>query len=118
MRFAVLALAALLSACASSSAIVTGTARPPLTPDQVRLYDAPPPVFEVIGLVQAQANDGVLDQWNTNLAMAELKERAARLGANGLIIDAAGGQSSGSVQLGPSPTIAVKARAIYVPPTP
>lgn len=115
MRVWVLVLGLALASCASSSAVVTGSTRAAIPVEQVKVYDAAPPRYAVIAIIQAQANDGVTDQWNTNLAMAELKERAARLGANGVLIDSLGGQSSGSVMLGPSPTMAVKARAIFVP---
>ena len=49
-------LAISLVACASGSAIVTGTKRTPLEPSQVKLYLDPPATFEVIGIVNASSD--------------------------------------------------------------
>ena len=48
----------MLAACASGSALVTGTARTPVAPEQVQLYLEPPTEFEVIGIVNASLYPG------------------------------------------------------------
>ena len=45
-----------LAACASGSAIVTGTKRTPLDPNQVTLYIEPPANYEVVALVSASSD--------------------------------------------------------------
>ena len=42
-----------LAACASDSIVLTGTARPPITPSEVRIYSRPPPAFEEIAILNA-----------------------------------------------------------------
>jgi hypothetical protein len=58
----------------------------------------PPASYEVIGLVTARSNSGFTDQAKTDGAMNELKEQAARLGANGIGLggtsNPGGGQTS------------------------
>ena len=55
-----LALALLtLAGCASGSAIVTGTTRPPVAPEQVTIYLDPPADFEVIGTGQCIERRGL-----------------------------------------------------------
>ena len=58
LMFATLALVA----CASGSAIVTGTKRAPITAELVKLYLEPPSNFEVIGLVSASSDAGMSEQ--------------------------------------------------------
>jgi hypothetical protein len=80
--FAVLA----ITACASGSAIVMGTKRASIAPEQVTLYLDPPAAFEVIGLVSASSDAGLTEQSSLDYAIKELKKQAASLGANGVIV--------------------------------
>jgi hypothetical protein len=125
-RFAVipLALAVLtLVACASGSAIVTGKARTPIPPEQVRLYLEPPRDFEVIALVSASRDAGWTEQGSVDYAIVELKNQAAKLGANGVLLGAAGektttvmgGYGTGFVYAVPVTAKTVQGRAIFVP---
>ena len=79
-----------LAACATGSAIVTGNARDPVAPDQVKIYLDPPASFETIGLVSASSDAGITQQWSSEYAMAELKKQAAKLGANGVLLVSSG----------------------------
>lgn len=45
--------AVVLTACASGSVIVTGTKRPPVAPETVKLYTTPPKSFVEIAIVKA-----------------------------------------------------------------
>ena len=90
LMFATLALAA----CASGSAIVTGTKRAPITAELVKLYLEPPPDFEVIGLVSASSDAGMSEQASVDYATAELKNQAAKLGANGVLLISIGDMTS------------------------
>jgi hypothetical protein len=86
----VLVLALSLAACATGSAIVTGTKRPPLDPSQVKLYAEPPAKYEAIGVVSAASGAGFTAQGSEDYAVHELKNQAAKLGANGILLEATG----------------------------
>jgi len=108
-------------ACASGSVIVTGTKRTPLEPSLVKLYLEPPAKFEVIGIVNASSDAGWTEQDSVDYAVQELKNQAAKLGANGVLLVSTGERTtttfiaSGSVLL-PVPVTAktVQGRAIFV----
>jgi hypothetical protein len=75
MRFALILLALvvpLIAACASGSAIVTGTTRAPIAPEQVKVYLEPPTDFEAIALVSASSDAGLTEQGSIDYAVAEL----------------------------------------------
>lgn len=80
----------MIAACASGSAIVTGTKRNPIAPDQVTLYLDRPADFNVIGIVSASSPGGWTEQGSMDYAVAELKKQAAKLGANGVLLDSTG----------------------------
>lgn len=48
-----LIIAFLLVACATTSHIMTGEARTPIDPAQVKIYSTAPPVYEEIALIDA-----------------------------------------------------------------
>lgn len=118
----VLACAALLAACASGSAIVTGTPRSPIAPELVKIYLEPPPQFEVIGLVNASSDSGWTEQGSMDYAIRELKAQAAKLGANGVLLVSSGERIStvlgtagpGMVYAIPVTAKSVQGRAIFV----
>lgn len=110
-----------LGACAAGSAVITGTVRTPVAPDQVVLYLDPPASFETIGLVTASSEWGWDEQESMNYAVAELKKQAAKLGANGVLILTSGETTStqvyGSgtnVYAYPVTAKMIQGRAIYV----
>jgi hypothetical protein len=136
---AVLVAAALiLSACATDSIVLTGTARPPISPAEVRIYSQPPAVFEEIAILNASKNSAFTTggQKTVDKVVDGLKEEAAKLGANGIILEgfsdrqtgavgSGGGSSSVSgnsaVGVGVSGSFGIykktgHGRAIYVPP--
>src|SRR4029077_9173507 len=84
-RFVLLvsALIAMISlvGCASGSAVVTGTTRNPILPEEVQIYLEPPAEYEVIGLVSASSDAGWTDQGSQDYAIGELKKQAAKIGA-------------------------------------
>ena len=51
----VLLVAGLAAGCAPSSQVLTGTARPPITPDQVKIYSSPPAQFQEIAVLDASS---------------------------------------------------------------
>ncbi len=87
----------ILSSCASGSHILTGEKRTPVDPSIVKLYVDPPKQYEVIGIVHASSDSGMTQQGDMDYAVAELKNQAAKLGANGIILSGRGETSSSSV---------------------
>ena len=90
-----------LTGCASSSVLV-GTKRPPIDPAQVRIYLDPPARFEKVAMLDAGSRNSwaITDQRKTNKVMERLKQEAADLGANGILIGGMGDQQVGSVGSG------------------
>jgi hypothetical protein len=96
--FAVAVCAAFLAGCASS-AVVVGQVRPAISPAQVKLYLNPPKKFEQVALLESssKASWAVSDQGKTDVVIQRLKEEAAKIGANGILLSGLGSQSAGSV---------------------
>ncbi len=111
-----------LLACASGSAIVTGKTRQPVAPNQVKIYLEPPASFEIIGLVSASSDAGWTEQGSVDYALEELKNQAAKLGANGLLLVSTGDRTTSVVSTLPGgvvysiPVVAktIQAKAIFV----
>ena len=111
-----------IAACASRSAIVTGSSRAPVAPEQVKIYLEPPPAFDTIGLVNASSDAGWTEQGSLNYAIEELKKQAAKLGANGVLLVSSGdrtttiigGQGTGYLYAIPVTAKTVQGRAIFV----
>ena len=125
-------------ACAPSSHVLVGTARPPISPAQVTIYSHPPPVFDEIAVLGASSKSmfNAGGQRSTDKVVERLKIEAAQLGANGIILegfdqsqtgsfgtgvgsDSYSGHSAVGVGVGGSLGIfktTGKARAIFVPP--
>jgi hypothetical protein len=98
---AVLALAA-LSGCVSSHVIV-GKVRPPISPDQVQLYLHPPAgKYEEVALLDSNSRHSFsfTAQGKTNAVIERLKAEAAKLGANGILLNGVSDQAAGSVSTG------------------
>jgi hypothetical protein len=128
-----------LLGCASSSHVLVGTPRPAISPDQVRIYSAPPPKFEEIAILDASTKTmfSAGGQQTIDKVIERLKAQAAMLGANGIILEgfsesetASIGTGLGSSSYSGSSAVGVgvggsfgvfkktgKGRAILVPPT-
>jgi hypothetical protein len=93
------ALAIGLAACAPSSHILVGAARPPISPSDVKLYLQPPPSFQEVAILNASANSmfGTGGQGSVDKVIQRLKEEAAKLGANGIILEGMSDRVTGSV---------------------
>jgi len=103
LRFCIaLSATLLLSACATS-AIVTGTPRPPIDPSQVRLYYGTPPAeYEEIALLDTSSGSFTYGEQNkVNSVLANLREQAAKVGANGVLFQGtADGYGGSGVSVG------------------
>jgi hypothetical protein len=90
------------AACSTSSHVLVGKARPPVAPESVRVYYSPPPKYEEIATVNAssQGSLALTSQQNMDKAMQRLKAEAARLGANGILLQTVHDTQSSSIGAG------------------
>lgn len=91
-----------ITACASSHVMI-GQARPPISPDAVKIYFHPPETkYEEIALIDTSSKGGfgITAQGKTDVVIKRLKEEAAKLGANGILLQGVADQSGGSVSSG------------------
>ena len=84
----VVALPALLFGCSSGSHVVTGQQLPEIEVEEVTVFqEAPAFDYIVVGTVKASSDSGFTEESRQEKAMEELKEQAAKIGANGVILD-------------------------------
>ncbi len=91
-----------LAACVSSHVLV-GTQRPPIPTDQVRIYLRPPAQrYEEIAILDTSSrySFSITAQGSTDAVIHRLKAQAAKLGANGVLLDEVGREATGSVGTG------------------
>lgn len=102
MKSLVLVLVLLIAGCASQSSIVVGKTRPAISPEQVKLYLRPPKKYEEVALIESssKASWAASDQGKINVVVERLKDEAAKLGANGILLQGTSNQSTGSVSTG------------------
>jgi hypothetical protein len=91
-----------LSGCSTSSSVVTGEPREPISPDAVKIYRLEPDAFEEIAIVEANSKNSMefSEQGKTDVAIQRLKEKAAELGANGILMTGVEDGYGGSFSLG------------------
>jgi hypothetical protein len=117
---------AILASCATGAALVTGVKRPPIDPSQVRIYSSPPPKFEEVAVISANSywSWAWHEQAKLDTATRELRNKAAKLGANGVIVKnlgsapiTAGGYAYGAFGAASINNMAtIEGVAIFVPP--
>lgn len=130
-----LATLALLGGCASTDKLMLGEARAPIDPSEVRIYRTPPPGAIDIAEIDASSAIGFGTRGQDAAVMDRLRQEAAALGANGLLILGRGnsrspvGMSVGGGSYGRNSAVGVgigipttqkqaTAVAMYVPPAP
>jgi hypothetical protein len=106
LRLATLAVAILsgilIAGCATSHVMI-GKARPPISADEVQIYDRPPPgAYEEIARLEtsSQGSFAFTAQSKVDAVIKRLKTDAAKLGANGVILEGMADQTTGSVGTG------------------
>lgn len=126
-----------LVACATSSQVITGARRAPISPAAVRVYTQAPESFEQIAVLRASRKS--ISSAGGERAIAkmieEMRAQAAALGANGLLLEdfsdsapfavgtGVGSQTythNGSIDVGVGGNLGIfkkiaEARAIFVP---
>jgi len=103
MRHFVLSMICLvLAACASSSSVVVGTKRSPISPEQVKIYLREPAKFEEVALLEASSRNSwsFSSQGKMDKVVERLKNEAAKIGANGILLTGTGNEYGGSVNSG------------------
>ena len=90
-------------AITNETSVLVGSARSPTSPDQVKLYTAPPKKFLEIAIISADAaHDFMSKQALLDNAVQNAKVQAAKVGANGILLD-----SLGDLQLGSTGSVIV-----------
>ena len=86
-----------LFGCVTGSSIITGMTRPAINPSDVKIYLDPPEQYESIGIIEVSSEILFSRQAAQNKVVDELKSRAAKVGANGVLLTNTGSQSVGIV---------------------
>jgi hypothetical protein len=98
LRVASVILITALAGCASSSQVVlVGAARPAISPDQVKIYLEPPatPYEQIANLAASSGGSfSITAAGKIDKVVERLKQQAAKLGANGLLLHGVGDQTS------------------------
>jgi hypothetical protein len=93
---------ATIAGCVTSHVMV-GQARAPISPDQVQIYLHPPAnKYVEIALLDTSSKGAFAfsAQGKTDAVMERLKGEAAKLGANGILLQGVGDQAGGSIGTG------------------
>ncbi len=100
--FCLLLPAVFLFGCAGTSSRLLAPARPPLRPDQVEIYRTAPVHYERLANLDASSGPHFFhgNQRSDAEAIARLKEAAAKIGANGVLLTLVGDEPTGAVGLG------------------
>jgi hypothetical protein len=91
-----------VAGCATSH-VMMGQPRPPISPDLVTVYFHPPQTkYDEIAMIDTSSKGGFgfTAQGKTDVVIRRLKEEAAKLGANGILLQGIGNESGGSVSSG------------------
>lgn len=84
---AMFALPVFLFGCSSGAHVITGQQLPEIEVDQVSVFEKAPSFdYQVIGTVTASSDNGLTEDSRTERATQVLKEQAAKIGANGVIL--------------------------------
>ena len=104
LRFwaAVLAAACSICGCADTRTIMVGQARPSISPAAVRVYQVPPRHFERIAIINSSAGTSWIfpDRPSMELGISRLREQAAELGANGILLESGYDVPAGGLSIG------------------
>ena len=94
-----LAIVLTLAGCSTSSHVLVGTPRPPIAPESVRIYLQLPEKYEEIATLSANSRGSlaITGQQNMDKAIERLKREAARLGANGVVLQTMQDRQSASI---------------------
>ena len=76
---------------------MVGKVRPPTNPDRIKIYLKPPAKYEQVAILNTDSNLSISfsNQAKVDVAIQRAKEEAAKLGANGILLNSVG--EAGSV---------------------
>lgn len=99
------AAAMVLVSCSSappSSHVLTGTQRPAIDPAKVKVYASAPANAEQVAVIEASSrySGASTDQEQMDAVIALMKAEAAKLGANGIILQRTDTERDGGVRTG------------------
>jgi hypothetical protein len=86
-----------LAGCATTSHVITGKTRAPVDPSQVTLYTTAPPQYEEIAVIDTSSRSSFAfgEQKKMDAVIERLKKEAAKLGANGVLLQHTGSDGGG-----------------------
>ena len=98
---ATFAAACLICGCATRP-IIVGQVRPAISPERVRVYRVPPRHFERIAIIDSPAGTSWIfpDRPSMEPGISRLREQAAALGANGILLQRVYDVSAGGLAIG------------------
>jgi len=102
MRLMAISVVLFVAACAAPAPVLVGAKRPPISPAQVKIYMSPPPAFEEVATLTASSSSVFLPGGpeQQKKVIEQLKEEAAALGANGVILEGFSDAQTGSLGTG------------------
>src|ERR1700742_2998673 len=103
LRFCAVTLVALCLICGCATRpIIVGQVRPPISPEAVRVYRVPPRHFERIAIIDSPAGTSWIfpDRPSMDLGVSRLRDQAAALGANGILLQRVYDVSAGGLAIG------------------
>lgn len=88
--------------CSTTTYVLVGSRRPPISSDEVIVYGRPPAAFEEVAILDANTKQSwtFSEQSQLDLVIERLKKIAASLGANGILFQGASNEYAGSVAFG------------------
>jgi hypothetical protein len=91
----------LICGCATRT-IMVGQPRPPISPEAVRVYQVPPRHFERIAIINSSAGTSWIfpDRPSMEQGISHLREEAAALGANGILLEGVYDEPAGGLAIG------------------
>lgn len=106
-------IALICAGCSTGSHVITGKARPSISPEAVQVYPSIPAGAEIIGVVSAEVDRFLITvQGGSDRGLVKLKAEAGKIGANGIVV-----QNTYTVppSYGSSGSVNMSAQAIFVP---
>ena len=96
------AIVCLLGSYALASTLMVGEPRPPTNPANVKVYMEPPRHFDRIAIIRKGSNGAwaFSDQGQVDEAIAKIRVEAAKVGANGILLQVVETNSSGGIGIG------------------
>jgi hypothetical protein len=92
----------LVAGCGTTRTIMVGQPRPAISPGAVRVYQVPPRHYERIAIINSSGGTSWIfpDRDSMDEAIARLREEAAKLGANGVLLQQVYDESAGNLSIG------------------